>query len=53
MYQGAPLRLPKPRSDQFPVLVCSCPLCIINRLCICMYIHIHTYVFMGSYLFIG
>ena len=31
-FQGAPLRLPKPRSDQFPVRVCSCPLCIINRL---------------------
>ena len=25
-------RLPKPLSDQFPVRVCSCPLCIINRL---------------------
>ena len=30
--EGAPLRLPKPLSDQFPVRVCSCPLCIINRL---------------------
>ena len=30
--QGAPLRLPKPLSDQFPLRVCSCPLCIINRL---------------------
>ena len=26
----APLRLPKPLSDQFPVRVCSCPLCIIT-----------------------
>ena len=34
IFQGAPLRLPKPRSDQFPVRVCSCPLCIINLLCI-------------------
>ena len=25
-------RVNKPRSDQFPVRVCSCPLCIINRL---------------------
>ena len=32
IFHGAPLRLPKPRSDQFPVRVCSCPLCIINRL---------------------
>jgi len=24
----APLRLPKPLSDQFPVRVCACPLCI-------------------------
>jgi len=24
----------KPLSGQFPVCVCSCPLCIINRLCI-------------------
>jgi len=32
IFQGAPLRLPKPLSDQFPVRVCSCPLCIINRL---------------------
>jgi len=30
--KGAPLRLPKPLSDQFPVRVCSCLLCIINRL---------------------
>jgi len=29
---GAPLRLPKPLSDQFPVRVCSCSLCIMNRL---------------------
>ena len=28
MFKGAPLRLPKPLSDQFPVRVCSCPLCI-------------------------
>jgi len=33
--EGAPLRLPKPLSDQFAVRVCSCPLCIINRLCRC------------------
>jgi len=26
--KGAPLRLPKPLSDQFPVRVCSCPFCI-------------------------
>jgi len=26
--QGAPLRLIKPLSDQFPVRVCSCTLCI-------------------------
>ena len=32
IFQGAPLRLPKPLSDQFPVRVCSCRLCIINRL---------------------
>ena len=32
VFQGAPLRLPKPLSGQFPVRVCSCPLCIINRL---------------------
>ena len=32
IFQGAPRRLPKPLSDQFPVRVCSCPLCIINRL---------------------
>ena len=24
----SPLRLPMPLSDQFPVRVCSCPLCI-------------------------
>jgi len=30
--KGAPLRLSQPLSDQFPVRVCSCPLCIINRL---------------------
>ena len=28
VFKGAPLRLPKPHSDQFPVRVCSCPLCI-------------------------
>jgi len=33
VFQGAPLRLPKPLSNQFPVRVCSCPLCIINRPC--------------------
>ena len=32
IFKGAPFRLPKPLSDQFPVRVCSCPLCIINRL---------------------
>jgi len=32
IFQGAPLRLPKPLPDQFPVRVCSCPLCMINRL---------------------
>jgi len=26
-FKGAPLRLPRPRSDQFPGRVCSCPLC--------------------------
>ena len=26
------IHTPKPLSDQFPVRVCSCPLCIINRL---------------------
>jgi len=26
--QGAPLRLPEPLSDPFPMRVCSCPLCI-------------------------
>ena len=34
-FEGAPRRLPKPLSDQFPVCVCSCPLCIINRLYSC------------------
>jgi len=28
IFKGAPLRLPTPLSDQFPVRVCSCPLCI-------------------------
>jgi len=32
IFQGAPLELPKPLSDQFPLRVCSCPHCIINRL---------------------
>ena len=32
IFQGASLRLPKPLSDQYPVRVCTCPLCIINRL---------------------
>ena len=27
-FKGAPLRLPKPLLDQFPVRVCSCPLCM-------------------------
>ena len=26
------ISLPKPLSDQFPVRVCSCPLCFMNRL---------------------
>jgi len=33
LYIGAPLRLPESLSDQFPVRVCACPLCMINRLC--------------------
>jgi len=33
IFQGAPLRLPTPLTDQFPVRVCACPLCILNRLC--------------------
>jgi len=33
IFKGATLRLPKPLSDQFLVHVCSCPLCIMNRLC--------------------
>jgi len=33
MFKGAPFRLPKPLSDQLPVCVCSCRLCI-NRICI-------------------
>jgi len=28
IFKGAPLRLSTPLSDQFPVRVCSCPLCI-------------------------
>ena len=28
IFKGAPLRLQKSLSDQFPVRVCSCPLCI-------------------------
>ena len=28
LFKGDPLRLPKPLSDQFPVRVCSCPLCL-------------------------
>jgi len=32
IFQEAPLRLPKPLSDQFPVRVSLCPLCIIIRL---------------------
>ena len=27
-FKGAPRRLPKPLSDQFPVRVCSCLFCI-------------------------
>jgi len=37
-FQGTPLRLPKPLSDQFLVRVCSCPLCIRNRLCVCVFV---------------
>jgi len=33
IFKGAPLWLPKALSDQFPVHVCSCPLCFLNRLC--------------------
>jgi len=33
----APLRLPQPLPDQILVRVCSCPLCIINCLCILSY----------------
>jgi len=33
IFNGAPRRLPKPLSDQFPVRVCSCPLLYIN-LCV-------------------
>ena len=29
-------RSTSPPLDQFPVCVCSCPLCIINRLCMCV-----------------
>ena len=32
-------RSTSPSLDQFPVRVCSCPLCIINRLCV------HTHIF--------
>jgi len=46
IFNGAPLRLPKPLSDQFHVRVCSCPLCIINRLCHFSY----TYVYRPSVL---
>jgi len=28
IFKGAPLGLPKSLSDQFPVRVCACPLCI-------------------------
>jgi len=41
IFQGAPLRLPKPLSDQFPLRVCSCALCIIT-----VYIKIYTCVCM-------
>ena len=28
IFKGAPRRLPKPLSDQFPVRMCVCPVCI-------------------------
>jgi len=31
IFQAAPLKLQTPLSNQFPVRVCSCPLCIMNR----------------------
>jgi len=34
--QGAPYRLPKPLSDQFPVRGCSSLVCVINRRCTCI-----------------
>jgi len=33
--KGAPLRLPTPLSDQFPVRVCSCACCI-STICVCV-----------------
>ena len=38
--QRSSFRIPRPLSDQFPVRVCSCPLCMINRL----YIYIYMYI---------
>ena len=35
-FQGAPFTLPNPLSDQFPVCVCSFPLCI-NTVCVYIY----------------
>jgi len=56
IFQGAPLWLLKPFSDQFPVRVCSCPLCIINRLriinaSVCMsnrYIYMYICIYMSA-----
>ena len=39
IFKGAPLRLPKPLSDQFPVRVCSCALCIYT---VCEYLCEYT-----------
>jgi len=38
LYRVDPYMRTKPLSDQFPVRVCSCPLCIINRLWISIYL---------------
>ena len=35
-------RWTSPPLDQFPVRVCSCPLCIVNRLCIYLYAYTQT-----------
>ena len=42
IFKRAPFGLPKPLSDQFPVHVCSCPLCIINRLCTYADMHVRV-----------